>query len=127
MNVVSIIEVLGYENIHEPIEKGNVASHLDGQMEGRMPGKTRAPRINNVKLCAFPHRIFKKRSSNRVGFRHIRTYYKEHLGFGKVGEGVGHCPGAKMVASPATVGACQVRAQLSMLLVPITDRNSFCI
>ncbi len=31
------------------------------------------------------------------------------------------------VASPATVGACQVRAQWSMLFVPITARNSFCI
>ena len=30
-------------------------------------------------------------------------------------------------ARPATVGACQVRAQWSMLFVPRTARKSFCI
>ena len=32
-----------------------------------------------------------------------------------------------MTARPATVGACQVREQLSMLLVPIATRANFCI
>jgi hypothetical protein len=36
-------------------------------------------------------------------------------------------PEPKVVARPATVGACQVRAQWSMLLVPITARKSFCM
>ena len=31
------------------------------------------------------------------------------------------------IARPATVGACQVRAQLSTLLVPRTARKNFCI
>jgi hypothetical protein len=34
-------------------------------------------------------------------------------------------PEPKVVARPATEGACQVRAQLSMLLVPITARMNF--
>ena len=32
-----------------------------------------------------------------------------------------------MTARPATVGACQVRLQLSMLLVPIATLANFCI
>ena len=32
-----------------------------------------------------------------------------------------------MTARPATVGACQVRLQLSMLFVPIATRANFCI
>ena len=32
-----------------------------------------------------------------------------------------------MTAIPATVGACQVREQLSILLVPIPMRENFCI
>ncbi len=36
-------------------------------------------------------------------------------------------PEPNVVARPATVGACQVRAQWSMLLVPITDLKSFCM
>ena len=34
-------------------------------------------------------------------------------------------PRPTMTARPATVGACQVRAQLSTLLVPITARENF--
>jgi hypothetical protein len=36
-------------------------------------------------------------------------------------------PEPKEAASPATVGACQVRAQWSMLFVPMTPRKSFCM
>lgn len=36
-------------------------------------------------------------------------------------------PEPNEVASPATVGACQVRAQWSILFVPNTARKSFCI
>jgi hypothetical protein len=36
-------------------------------------------------------------------------------------------PDPKVAASPATDGACQVRAQLSMLFVLITARKNFCI
>ena len=36
-------------------------------------------------------------------------------------------PEPNEVARPATVGACHVRAQWSMLFVPTTERNSFCI
>src|SRR5207253_8940607 len=35
-------------------------------------------------------------------------------------------PAPKTVARPATDGACQVRLQLSMLLLPRTTRESFC-
>src|SRR5258706_1864914 len=35
-------------------------------------------------------------------------------------------PAPKTVARPATLGACQVRLQLSMLLLPITTRENFC-
>src|SRR5438046_9319854 len=35
-------------------------------------------------------------------------------------------PAPKTVARPATLGACQVRLQLSMLLLPITTRANFC-
>ena len=35
-------------------------------------------------------------------------------------------PSPKTVARPTTLGACQVRLQLSMLLLPITARESFC-
>jgi hypothetical protein len=35
-------------------------------------------------------------------------------------------PAPKTVARPATLGACQVRLQLSMLLLPTTARASFC-
>ena len=35
-------------------------------------------------------------------------------------------PAPKTVARPTTLGACQVRLQLSMLLVPITTRANFC-
>src|SRR3989449_11623796 len=35
-------------------------------------------------------------------------------------------PAPKTVARPATLGACHVRLQLSMLLLPITDRANFC-
>lgn len=34
-------------------------------------------------------------------------------------------PTPKTVARPATLGACQVRLQLSMLLLPITTRANF--
>ena len=34
-------------------------------------------------------------------------------------------PAPKMVARPATLGACQVRLQLSMLLLPTTTRANF--
>ena len=36
-------------------------------------------------------------------------------------------PRPTMTAIPAIVGACQVREQLSMLLVPMTARASFCM
>jgi len=36
-------------------------------------------------------------------------------------------PDPNVAASPATVGACHVRAQWSMLLVLNTPRKSFCI
>ena len=35
-------------------------------------------------------------------------------------------PTPNTVARPATLGACQVRLQLSMLLLPITTRANFC-
>src|SRR5437879_8192638 len=35
-------------------------------------------------------------------------------------------PAPKTVARPATLGACQVRLQLSMLLLPNTARLNFC-
>src|SRR3954471_23716761 len=35
-------------------------------------------------------------------------------------------PAPKTVARPATLGACQVRLQLSMLLLPSTARLKFC-
>ena len=35
-------------------------------------------------------------------------------------------PAPKTVARPATLGACQVRLQLSMLLLPSTARENFC-
>ena len=35
-------------------------------------------------------------------------------------------PAPKTVARPATLGACQVRLQLSMLLLPRTARENFC-
>ena len=35
-------------------------------------------------------------------------------------------PAPKTAARPATLGACQVRLQLSMLLVPMTERTNFC-
>src|SRR2546422_1955128 len=35
-------------------------------------------------------------------------------------------PAPKTIARPATLGACQVRLQLSMLLLPITTRVNFC-
>ena len=34
-------------------------------------------------------------------------------------------PAPNTVARPATLGACQVRLQLSMLFVPITERTNF--
>lgn len=36
-------------------------------------------------------------------------------------------PAPKTAARPATLGACQVRLQLSMLLQPMTDRTNFCV
>src|SRR5436309_7463405 len=35
-------------------------------------------------------------------------------------------PAPKTVARPTTLGACQVRLQLSMLFVPMTCRVNFC-
>src|SRR5437763_11321326 len=35
-------------------------------------------------------------------------------------------PAPKTVARPTTLGACQVRLQLSMLLQPMTERVNFC-
>src|SRR5487761_1082068 len=35
-------------------------------------------------------------------------------------------PAPNTVARPATLGACQVRLQLSMLLLPMTTRLNFC-
>jgi hypothetical protein len=35
-------------------------------------------------------------------------------------------PAPKTVARPATLGACQVRLQESMLLLPTTTRANFC-
>jgi hypothetical protein len=35
-------------------------------------------------------------------------------------------PAPKTVARPTTLGACQVRLQLSMLLLPMATRASFC-
>jgi hypothetical protein len=35
-------------------------------------------------------------------------------------------PAPKTVARPTTLGACQVRLQLSMLLLPIVARMNFC-
>src|SRR6266849_10175958 len=35
-------------------------------------------------------------------------------------------PAPKTIARPATLGACQVRLQLSILLLPITTRANFC-
>jgi hypothetical protein len=35
-------------------------------------------------------------------------------------------PAPKTVARPTTLGACQVRLQLSMLLLPMTRRANFC-
>jgi hypothetical protein len=35
-------------------------------------------------------------------------------------------PAPKTVARPTTLGACQVRLQLSMLLEPIVARMNFC-
>jgi hypothetical protein len=35
-------------------------------------------------------------------------------------------PAPKTVARPTTLGACQVRLQLSMLFVPIAERTNFC-
>ena len=35
-------------------------------------------------------------------------------------------PAPNTVARPATLGACQVRLQLSMLFVPITERTNLC-
>src|SRR5207248_3004733 len=35
-------------------------------------------------------------------------------------------PAPKTVARPTTLGACQVRLQLSILFVPITERTNFC-
>ncbi len=35
-------------------------------------------------------------------------------------------PAPKTVARPTTLGACQVRLQLSMLLLPTTARANFC-
>src|SRR5438552_1012179 len=35
-------------------------------------------------------------------------------------------PAPKTIARPATLGACQVRLQLSMLLLPMTRRANFC-
>jgi hypothetical protein len=34
-------------------------------------------------------------------------------------------PAPKTVARPTTLGACQVRLQLSMLLLPMTERVNF--
>jgi hypothetical protein len=34
-------------------------------------------------------------------------------------------PAPKTVARPTTLGACQVRLQLSILLLPITERTNF--
>jgi len=35
-------------------------------------------------------------------------------------------PAPKTVVRPTTLGACQVRLQLSMLLLPMTDRANRC-
>ena len=62
-----------------------------------------------------------------MGLGHVGADHEEHLARGKSAKELVMAPEPNVVASPATVGACQVRAQWSMLLVLITARKSFCI
>jgi hypothetical protein len=52
---------------------------------------------------------------------------EDELSVRQLSDAVRHCSRPTMTARPATVGACQVREQLSTLLVPITARANFCI
>ena len=110
-----------------PLRRAMSLPTLMGQMESGPVGEVRVAGIDNIELRALSHRVLEKGAATGWASVMLDPMTKNILAFSKSAKELVIAPEPNVVARPATVGACQVRAQLSMLLVPITARKSFCI
>ena len=62
---------------------------------------------------------------DRVRFARVRAPQDDQVGVFRLPVGAGAATAPNTAARPTTLGACQVRLQLSMLLLPITARVNF--
>ena len=94
-DILLIIEVFGDQHVHQAIEEGDVAADLNGHMDIGELGQLGAPRVDDDELRAVAHRVLQKGRGHGMGLGHIGADHEKHLGLGKIGEGIGHCPGTE--------------------------------
>ncbi len=129
-HVLLVVEVLCDEHVHEAVYEGHVGAHLEPQvyLGERAPGRCCVWDPPGPAVAPPSMAFLTKLDGHRVGLGHVGPDDEEGLGLVESPRrSWSWRPEPKAVARPATVGACQVRAQWSMLFVPITARKSFCI
>ncbi len=111
-DIVLVVEVLGDEHVHEAVEEGDVAAHLDRQMHGRQNRPDPCVRGSTTMSSApFMTAFLTKVAATGWASVMLEPMTRNILAFANSAKELVIAPEPKVVARPATVGACQVRAQ----------------
>ena len=100
------------KHVHQAIQEGDVAAHPEAHVGQGKVGQGGAPGIHQDQLGPVVHRVFHEGGGHRVSLGHVGADdTKNILALSKSAKLLVMAPEPKEVARPATVGACQVRAQ----------------
>ena len=90
--------------MHQAVEVGHVGAHLEGHVDVGHLRQLGAPRVADDELGAVHYRVFQEGGGHGMGLGHIGANHEKHLGFGKIGEGIGHRPGTECCRQPGDGG-----------------------
>ena len=108
------------------VGQGNVAAHLQTQPTVSPLGRAGSAGVDDEEPGSAVHSLQHVMKEDRVRFAGVGPPKEDEIGYPRF-PGRNWCrhPSRKTVARPTTLGACQVRLQLSMLLQPMTVRTNF--
>ncbi len=106
-----VVEILGDEHVHEAVEEGDVASHLDGQMMVAKSASACFRGSTTMSSGALQDGVLEKGRATGWASVMLDPMTRNILAFSNSPKELVIAPEPNEVARPATVGACQVRAQ----------------
>ena len=110
-DILLIIEIFGDQDMHQPIEEGHVGADLNGHVDISEFGQLGAARIATMSWAPLRTAFFRNVAATGWASVILEPITKNILALAKSAKELVIAPEPNEVASPATVGACQVRAQ----------------